>query len=169
MIATPSSDNTLPVISNEQPIDMSTTNNSRPLIGAEYSDESGINVSSVRIEVDGVDVTLDATITESGIAYTPTVPLTDGNHTVFLEVRDNSSNSNLATASWTFIVDTSTSDTQSGDQLSDFLSKYWWILLLLIIVIIVFLVLILLMRRKGKTPEATEESEPDTQSLPPTD
>jgi parallel beta-helix repeat protein len=96
-------DTLLPLITNLQPPDLSTTNDSTPTISAEYSDVSGINESSVVLKVDGVDVTLSAIVTASSITYTSTA-LTDNIHTVYLEAEDNVGN--LATASWSFTVDT---------------------------------------------------------------
>ncbi len=97
-------DTTPPTITNLQPPDASVTNNSTPVIGADYSDPSGINVNSVLLEVDGIDVTPSATVTASGVSYIPITALPDGSHTVYLEVRDNYGN--LATATWSFNVDT---------------------------------------------------------------
>jgi outer membrane protein assembly factor BamB len=96
-------DSTPPIITNLQPPDTSTTNDSIPIISADYSDPSGINVSSVLLEVDGIDVTLSATVTASGVIYTPGTILLDGVHTVYLEVMDTVGN--LATATWSFTVD----------------------------------------------------------------
>ncbi len=97
-------DTTPPTITNLQPPDASTTNDNYPTISADYSDPSGINVSSVVLEVDGLDVTSSATVTASGVSYLPGVQLSDGIHTVYLEVKDNYGN--VAIASWSFTVDT---------------------------------------------------------------
>jgi hypothetical protein len=91
-----------PIITNLQPPDSSTTNDNIPMISANYSDPSGINVSSVVLIVDGLDVTLSATVTASGVSYIPITALSDGIHTVYLEVKDNVDN--LATATWSFTV-----------------------------------------------------------------
>lgn len=99
----PPVDNWPPTITNLQPPDTSTTNNTTPIISADYSDPSGINVSSVLLEVDGIDVTSFATVTASGVSYIPITALPDGVHIVYLEVKDNVSN--LAMATWSFIVD----------------------------------------------------------------
>jgi parallel beta-helix repeat protein len=92
-----------PIITNLQPPDLSTTNDSTPIFSADYSDLSGIDVSSVMLKVDGVDVTLSATVMASGVSYIPGVPISDGIHTVILEVKDNAGN--LATIAWSFTVD----------------------------------------------------------------
>ena len=96
-------DVTPPDITNLQPADGAMINDSDPTISAEYSDASGINTGAVTLTVDGVDKTSSATITESGISYTPS-PLTDDQHTVSLYVEDNVGNP--ATANWDFTVDT---------------------------------------------------------------
>jgi len=93
-----------PTITNLLPPDASTTNDNTPTISADYSDDSGIDTSSIVLEVDGLDVTLSSTVTSSGIIYVPTSPLADDNHIVYLKVRDTIGN--LATASWDFTVDT---------------------------------------------------------------
>jgi hypothetical protein len=97
-------DATPPIIMNLQPPDSSTTNDNTTIISADYSDSSGINVSSVLLEVDGIDVTPSATITASNVSFIPGTVLPDGIHTVYIEVRD--IYGNLATTTWSFAVDT---------------------------------------------------------------
>ncbi|MCK4444608.1 MAG: VCBS repeat-containing protein, partial [Thermoplasmata archaeon] len=97
---------TPPIISNQQPLNESIISNSQPVITANYSDVSGIDTSSVVLEVDSVDVTALATISVTGVAYIPTLPLADGVHDVYLEVKDSSPNQNKAKSSWWFRVDT---------------------------------------------------------------
>ncbi len=97
---------TPPIILNQQPLNESIIGIPQPAITANYNDMSGIDTSSVILEVDSLDVTALATISATGIAYVPSPPLTDGVHDVNLEVRDNSSNHNKATSSWWFRVDT---------------------------------------------------------------
>jgi len=96
-------DTTPPTISNLQPSNGSIIINNPPTISADYWDLSGINVSSVLLEVDGLDVTSSAGILANNVTYTPLSTLTSGLHTVYLEVEDICGN--LATISWTFIVD----------------------------------------------------------------
>jgi hypothetical protein len=96
-------DTTSPLIYNLQPPDESTINESTPIISADYSDPSGINVSCVILEVDGIDVTSSATVTASGVSYLPGEALLDEVHNVYLEVKD--TNGNLATTTWSFTVD----------------------------------------------------------------
>ena len=96
-------DVTPPNITNLQPPDGAIINDNTPTISADYSDASGINTDTVTMSVDGIDVTSDATITESGISYEPS-PLSDGQHNVSIYVEDNAGNS--ATVDWAFVVDT---------------------------------------------------------------
>ncbi len=95
-----------PAISNLLPLNQTITASTMPTISASYSDASGIDVSSVVLEVDSVDVTSSATVTPTDVSYTPAAPLADGIHDLYLEVKDNSINQNKATASWWFRVDT---------------------------------------------------------------
>jgi len=101
-----SDDITPPMFTNLQPANNSITSNTMPIISANYSDASGINVSSVLLEVDGADVTGISLVTASGIEYITPLPLTEGNHTVYIEARDASINSNLGNTTWNFTVDT---------------------------------------------------------------
>lgn len=99
-------DFTPPTISNLQPANETTISENQPLIGASYSDASGIDVTSVVLRVDGVDRTAQATVTASDVSYTPAVALSEGIHNAYLEVQDDTPNYNKATASWWFMVDT---------------------------------------------------------------
>ncbi len=95
-------DNWPPTITNLQPPHGSVTNDNTPLIGADYNDLSGIDIGSIILEVDGINVTSIANVTTSCVSYIPGVNLSDGVHTVYLEVRDNVGNH--ATVTWTFTV-----------------------------------------------------------------
>ncbi len=99
----PFSDTTPPTITNLHPLNSSVMNDNLPTISAEYSDSSGINMSSVLLKITGTNVTSSATVTSSGVTYTPASALADGSHTVYLEVEDTAGN--LATASWSFNID----------------------------------------------------------------
>jgi len=96
-------DTTSPTITNLQPPDASTTNNNKPTISVNYSDSSGINVSSVKLKLEGADVTSISMVTASGVSFIPPIPLPDGTYNVSLEVRDNIGN--LAYVTWNFTVD----------------------------------------------------------------
>jgi len=94
-----------PWIENMQPEDGSVLNTNTTTISADYSDDSGIDVSSVVLKINDVNYTSKAVITETGISYDYT-NMSDGNYTVYLEVKDNSSKHNKASKTWSFTVDT---------------------------------------------------------------
>jgi len=96
-------DNTDPMIAGLTPAAGSTANTGKPAIGTSFSDDySGIDVDSVSIRVGGTDVTSQATVTATGVTYTPSSDLADGDYTVVVKVSDRSGNE--ATATWTFKV-----------------------------------------------------------------
>jgi hypothetical protein len=73
-------------------------------ICANYSDDTGINTSSVMMTVDGTDVASNATVTTSSVCYTPATSLAEGEHTVTVNVSDLCGHQN--STSWSFTVDT---------------------------------------------------------------
>jgi len=96
-------DSSLPAIGNIQPPEGSTLTYNLPLISADLSDEgSGINASTVRISVDGADVTANATVIPSRVWYTPAEPLSSGSHQVRAKAEDRQGNA--AEKSWSFAV-----------------------------------------------------------------
>ena len=103
--ATPHILNTAPVIANLAPADLSFTDNVRPQISATYSDSgSPINVASVNLLVDSIDVTSQAVITASGISYVPASDLTKSTHSVQLDVANTAATPMNTQAVWTFTV-----------------------------------------------------------------
>jgi len=99
-------DDSPPTIDDLTPDDESLVTIADPEISATLADvDSGINVDSVVITVDGEDVTEDATVTDSDVTYTPGTDLAEGNHTVTVDASDNLGNE-AETAIWSFIVDT---------------------------------------------------------------
>ncbi len=76
--------------------------NTKPTIKAEYEDPSGINIESVQILVDNIDVTEKATITEESVTYTPEEDLKLGKHTVVVFVSDIKGNE--TTKTWSFTI-----------------------------------------------------------------
>lgn len=103
-------DITPPVITNLQPPNASTINDSIPTISANYSDISGIDMSSVVLKID--NVTVSATVTSSNVTYAS--PLSDGLYNISLEVKDASINQNLAKAIWAFTIDTDPPTANAG-------------------------------------------------------
>ena len=94
---------TPPTIINLLPADGSFINNAKPTISANYSDDSGINVSSIEMRIDGNIVTLDS-LSETDVSYTPAADLDEGSHTVTVNVSDNCTNQR--STNWSFTVDT---------------------------------------------------------------
>ncbi|MDY6948519.1 MAG: Ig-like domain-containing protein, partial [Pseudomonadota bacterium] len=95
---------TAPVISATEPKDVMLPVGSRPTISASFSDPRvGIDPAAVMFIVNGIDVTALATITETGISYTPAQPLASGPHTMYLEIANRTNAS--ANAAWGFQVD----------------------------------------------------------------
>jgi hypothetical protein len=91
------------VVSGQQPEGF--TNVTRPSVGADYQDSgSGIDVSSIRLSVDGNDVTGAAQVGEAGVRYAPPVALPDGSHSVVLRAGDRAGN--VVESPWSFVVDT---------------------------------------------------------------
>jgi PKD repeat protein len=98
-------DSQKPIIYDLQPVDMSWVNFAQPTIGAQYIDTgSGINISRVFILLDGVNQTINATINPGSTTFTPTFPLSEGSHMVYLEVWDLFGYQNSTT--WQFSIDT---------------------------------------------------------------
>lgn len=98
-------DITAPVISKLYPSNnYNTGSNLRPEIGADYSDNTAVDTSSVKLELDGVDITKDAKVTETSVKYTPQTDLEEGNHTVKITLNDTVSKDNFATKEWSFYV-----------------------------------------------------------------
>lgn len=72
-----------------------------PTVGATFSDDVGVLTPSVKVLVDGVDVTAKATVTADGFTY-PTSLLSRGTHTISVTVADLTGNT--ASESWTVFV-----------------------------------------------------------------
>ena len=97
-----------PLISNLTPSNGSYINNSTPKIGVNYTDDSGINTTLVKILVDGINETSNATVTSTYISYVvnATDALLNGPHNATVNVTDSSSNQNFNLTTWNFTVDT---------------------------------------------------------------
>jgi parallel beta-helix repeat protein len=91
-----------PDIFDLRPVNSSRIEDQWPLISANYSDDSGIDLQNMSLILDGIDVTPNATTTNCSIYYSPQEPLSEGIHAVQLTVADNSSRHNPAMAWWTF-------------------------------------------------------------------
>ncbi|HYE09787.1 MAG TPA: CehA/McbA family metallohydrolase [Patescibacteria group bacterium] len=104
-VAISEEDISAPEITNMAPSDGEATgSNMRPRVSASYSDLSGIDTASVKLYLDGIDVTDQCTIDEQGITYTSTIDLDLGEHNVRLIVCDKAIIPNQADTSWSFYV-----------------------------------------------------------------
>jgi len=94
-------DTTAPVITGLAPANGSISSSGSVTIGASYSDNVAIDVSSVALRVDG-SVVAPTSVTATAVSYSAT--LAEGTHTISLTVEDTSHNQ--VASSWTFVVDT---------------------------------------------------------------
>ncbi len=86
-------DTTPPTVAITAPAAGSFLATATPTVTATYTDAgSGIDPASVRLAVDGVDVTAQAQVTASGLTFTPAAPLAEGGHSVTLTVNDRAGN-----------------------------------------------------------------------------
>jgi hypothetical protein len=82
-------DNTPPAVASLSPVNGSTTDASEPVFSAVWSDTaSGVDLASVSVLLDGEDVTSAAGVTAEGFSFSPASPLTQGVHTLSVEVAD---------------------------------------------------------------------------------
>lgn len=104
---------TPPTVSGLSPADGETVESQALTLRADYSDDySGVNASTVRLLVDGSDVTGDAntTVGATGVEYPATFD--EGQHTVKLSVADEAGN--VEWRNWTFTVSTGSSGGSTG-------------------------------------------------------
>ncbi|MDT8317391.1 MAG: FG-GAP-like repeat-containing protein [bacterium] len=86
------------------PSDGSPINNDVPEISVQYADAlTGIDVSTAVVKLNGLDITGEAALTETGITYTPSSPLFERSYTITASVSDKAGNN--TNHSITFIVD----------------------------------------------------------------
>lgn len=99
---------TAPTVEDERPTSGSLIGSDYPSIYARFNGgTSAVNPESVRITVDGADVTGSSTISSAYIAYTPTSPLQTGLHTV--SIMGAADDGTPFSSSWSFRVDAGTS------------------------------------------------------------
>ncbi len=100
-------DTTPPVMIAPQPADGTQLNTSRPAISASYADNnggSGIDTTTVKVTLDGVDITPACTVTTSAVSCLLANNLADGLHSATVTLSDLSKN--LASYTWHFTTDT---------------------------------------------------------------
>ena len=110
-------DLTPPHLGDVRPDPGATGSDRTPVIAAtlDDGDGTGIDPSSVRMAVDGVDVSVQAQLSAGRLTYLPTVPLAFGSHTVVVNASDRAGNP-AAAVSWTFTVRDETAPTVSGRE-----------------------------------------------------
>ena len=92
-----------PAIYNLKPADGGVATDSTPEISANYDDiGTGIDTTTVKLYVDGAEITASATVSASQVTYTPTTALADGKHTAAVSVKDRAGNHALET--WNFTI-----------------------------------------------------------------
>ncbi|MHC1681165.1 MAG: Ig-like domain-containing protein [Methanomassiliicoccales archaeon] len=97
-------DDTTPIITTIGPADGSMVTTHTPTISASFSDDdSGIDVDTIVIKVDGIDLTFNASASSTGFSFAHDY-LADGVHSVSIELSDLAGNP--ASISWHFTVDT---------------------------------------------------------------
>jgi hypothetical protein len=107
-----------PVVGSVVPEEDGAIESLRPEIGASFSDSvSGIDVDSVSLELGSDDVTEEADISQSGISYTPATDLSEGSHTVRLEVADRAGNDTVYT--WSFTIGSGTPEDTTPPEISE--------------------------------------------------
>jgi len=101
---TATKDTVAPTITELTPGNDSFVNNTTPTISAVVSDDlSGINAESIQMTLDDTPVQPNYDSDTGTVSYTPESDLTEGQHTVSLNVSDNAGNT--AEVSWSFTVD----------------------------------------------------------------
>jgi hypothetical protein len=91
-----------PSIASENPAPDTTVSSARPQIYALIDDGKGpgIDDSSVKLKIDGVDVTKSATVTAHFVTYQPATAIVEGKHAIDLAVSDKAGNH--ADRTWSF-------------------------------------------------------------------
>jgi PKD repeat protein len=80
------------------------SNGSTPVVATFSDPNAAINVGSVRLTIDGTDVTAQAQINAGGLTYTPSAPLASGAHAATVSASDAAGRAAQATVN--FVVDT---------------------------------------------------------------
>ncbi len=98
-------DSSPPSISGLVPANGSLLSSATPVVAASFLDAgSGVDPTSVRLVLDGVDRTAGAQVGASGLSWSPPSALPDGVHAAEIALRDNAGNE--ARAEWSFTTDT---------------------------------------------------------------
>ena len=85
-------DTTPPVVTDVRPARETTSLIVRPVISARWRDDTGLDLSSAKLLLDGDDVTRDAKITREGLRYTCAKPLRKGMRSLEISIHDAAGN-----------------------------------------------------------------------------
>ncbi len=104
-----STDTVAPVVPIVSPLAGARLNTSTPQISFTYQDpggdaSSGVDPPTIRVLLDGLDITAAFVLSGGDATGTAPAPLTDGSHTLRVEAKDRAANSTFAET--TFLVDT---------------------------------------------------------------
>ena len=99
-------DKNSPTISDFTPTNNSIITQRTPTISATYSDAGGVDIGTVQLTINGVDVTFDSIITSTSISYVSGKNMAYGKYTINLELSDNSGNTVIK--EWYFEIHTET-------------------------------------------------------------
>jgi len=95
-------DDVPPSISITNPVNISVTTTSAPYITIEFSDDdSGINLSSLAIQINGTDSTSLFGVTNTGATYQATSPLPSGSNVISASISDNAGNTSTIVSDFT--------------------------------------------------------------------
>jgi hypothetical protein len=115
-----------PNVEDERPTQGELIGSQYPSIYARFAGgSSAVTPTSVRLSVDGADVTDAATISSAYISYTPNTPLLTGQHTV--AVTGSSDDGTTFSSSWAFRVDAgSSADYTTGTYSAGYSGSLGW-------------------------------------------
>lgn len=169
-VATPtpslSKDIVYPSVFNTKP--ENTITQVRPTISAQYSSKNGVDLGSVTIKLDGVNVTPQAVITQNTVSVTPQSNLSYGTHTVELALTSLGVNGKTVVKDWKFTIQKNSPNAISTffggikDRLSGSLQYILFIIALAILLLFIIAVIVgraTVQRRLGVSNEQMQQDE----------
>ena len=115
------SDTTPPTLSITAPQEGSILISSTPAIHVTYSDDTGVDTSTLAFEVNGSPLEVDCQIGETAADCTPTLPLEDGATTLVAAISDTSGNITSATVN--YVVDTAPVEVSIATPIDRFITR----------------------------------------------
>ena len=102
MAGAATTDDVLPSISITNPVDNSVTTTTNPYFTIEFTDDdSGINLSSLAIQINGTDSTSLFGVTNTRATYQATSPLLSGSNVITTSISDNAGNTSTVVSDFT--------------------------------------------------------------------